>query len=193
MPAPKIMIIRHAEKPTSTAAGVTISGSPDSDSLIVQRWQRAGALVALFDPARGPLQSTELVTPQFLFTAASSGEEGNRPQETILPLQTKLGLKPTLISKTKSDPSTGLTELANAAMACNGPVLISWPHGEIPGLTALIPVNPPSPFSANWSWPKDRFDMVFVFDLDATSGKYTFTQVPQLLLDGDSSTPIPTN
>jgi len=187
------MIIRHAEKPTSTppTTGITISGSPDADSLIPQGWQRAGALVALFDPARGQLQSAELSTPQFLFATDSSGGEGNRPQETIEPLAKKLGLTTTLISKTKStDPNTGLQELVNAATACNGDVLISWPHGEIPALTALMPLNTPIP--GTWSWPSQRFDMVFVFDLTSI-GKYNFTQVPQLLLDGDSPDPIPTS
>ena len=148
--------------------------------------------MALFVPARGPLQSSDLATPQFLYATATSDEEGNRPQETIIPLQTKLGLKPTLISKTKSDPTKGLQELVDSAMSCNGVVLISWPHGEIPGLTSLIPLVT-NPFSKNWKWPSERFDMVFVFDLDASSGKYTFTQVPQLLLEGDSSEPIPIN
>jgi len=192
MSTPRIMIIRHAEKPTTnpTTSGVTISGSPDPDSLIPQGWQRAGALVALFVPARGPLQSSELSTPQFLFATDSADAEGNRPQETIEPLQKKLGLTPTLISKTKPD-SSGLQQLVNSATACNGVVLISWPHGEIPLLTSLLPLVNPIP--ATWSWPKERFDMVFVFDLDGSSGKYNFTQVPQLLLDGDSSEPIPTN
>jgi hypothetical protein len=30
-----------------------------------------------------------------------------------------------------------------------------------------------------------------VFDLDATSGAYRFSQVPELLLPGDSAEPIP--
>ena len=52
MPASIIMVIRHAEKPDSGNVGVQLDGSQDADSLIVQGWQRAGALAVLFDPAR---------------------------------------------------------------------------------------------------------------------------------------------
>ena len=75
-PATKIMIIRHAEKPYTTpppaTTGVTVLGQPDPDSLIVRGWQRAGALVALFAPSRGPLQSSELATPHFIFASSTS-------------------------------------------------------------------------------------------------------------------------
>ena len=61
-PATKIMIIRHAEKPTTTppVSGVDINGQQNEDSLIVRGWQRAGALVALFAPTKGPLQNPGL-------------------------------------------------------------------------------------------------------------------------------------
>ena len=183
MPAPTIMIIRHAEKPTSDTTGVALDGKQDADSLIPQGWQRAGALVPFFVQ----MQTTQTPTPQFLFATDTSNKkntEGNRPQETIEPLQKKLGLTPTLISKTDPE-STGLQQLVNEAMACNGVVLISWPHGEIPTLTSLIPNTPP--ISSQWKWPSDRFDMVLVFAYDTSAKTYTLTQVPQLLLDGDSS------
>ena len=61
----KIMIIRHAEKPpeNNDPAGVLLDGSPDHEALIVQGWQRAGGLAAMFDPSR-LLQSSELVAPR---------------------------------------------------------------------------------------------------------------------------------
>jgi hypothetical protein len=34
-------------------------------------------------------------------------------------------------------------------------------------------------------WPDERFDLVWVFDLDPTSQDYRFSQQPQLLLSGD--------
>ena len=40
------------------------------------------------------------------------------------------------------------------------------------------------------TWPGDRFDLVWVFDWNAGAESYTFTQVPQLLLAGDSPDPI---
>jgi hypothetical protein len=190
--ATKIMIIRHAEKPTTTPPpptyGVTITGAQDPDSLIVQGWQRAGALVTLFAPSRGPLQSSDLATPQFIYATSTSDTEGNRPEETITPLAKQLNLVP---NESFSKSQSG--ECATSAISCNGVVLISWPHGQIPNLCGGIPLSPNNKNPVPSTWPSDRFDMVFVFDLDpseATFG-YTFSQVPQLLLSGDSSEPIP--
>ena len=190
MSATKIMIIRHAEKPTTTplANGVTITGSQDKDSLIVLGWQRAGALVTLFAPSRGPLQSSELATPQFIYATSTSDVEGNRPEETITPLAAKLGLTPN-----KSFANSQEQAAAASAMSCNGIVLICWPHGKIPKLASYIPLSSNNKNPVPSSWPSDRFDVVFVFDLDTSAGGYIFSQVPELLLSVDSSDPIPTN
>lgn len=191
-PATKVMIIRHAEKPTTTPPpatnGVTITGQQNEDSLIVRGWQRAGALVPLFFPARGPLQSSELATPQFIYATSTSDDEGNRPEETITPLAQKLGLVPN-----ESFSKSQLEEVATSAIGCDGVVLISWPHGQIPNLCYLIPLSSNNKNPIPSTWPSDRFDVVFVFDLDTSSEVfgYTFSQVPQLLLDGDSADPIP--
>jgi len=192
MSATKIMIIRHAEKPTTTPPpptnGVTITGSPDKDSLIPQGWQRAGALVTLFAPSRGPLQSSELATPQFIYATSTSDVEGNRPEETITPLAAKLNLTPN-----KSFANSQEQAAAQSALGCNGIVLICWPHGKIPKLASYIPLSSNNKNPVPQSWPSDRFDVVFVFDLDTSAGGYIFSQVPELLLSVDSSDPIPTN
>ena len=191
MSATKIMIIRHAEKPTTTPPpalnGVTITGAQDHDSLIVRGWQRAGALVALFAPSRGSLQSPELATPQFIYASSTSDVEGNRPEETITPLAQKLGLKPNETFAKSQDQ-----QAAASALGCNGVVLISWPHGQIPTLASYIPLSANNKNSIPSKWPGNRFDMVFVFDLDTTVAAtgYIFSQVPQLLLAGDSADPI---
>jgi hypothetical protein len=181
--ATKIMIIRHAEKPPKTPPpnGVDINGKKEADSLIVQGWQRAGALVVLFAPARGPLQDSKLATPQFLFASSTSAPEGNRPEETITPLMEKLDLVANFEHK-----NTDLSGVANAAMNCHGIVLISWPHGKIPALARHIPLSKKNKNPIPKKWPGARFDIVFVFDRDDSNGKYIFTQVPQLLLAGDS-------
>jgi hypothetical protein len=91
--ATKIMIIRHAEKPDDKGQpyGVDVNGVVDKESLIPRGWQRAGALVVLFDPARGPLQSAELAVPNVLFAATvTPDEKSERPMETITPLSDKL-------------------------------------------------------------------------------------------------------
>jgi hypothetical protein len=73
-----------------------------------------------------------------------------------------------------------------AAKAAEDPVLISWQHEAIPEIAALIRGSadgiPPR-------WPADRFDLVWVFDFQA-SGAWSFTQVPEFVMPGDSAKPI---
>jgi hypothetical protein len=74
-----IMIIRHAEKPDTKGLapfGVNSDGVQDWESLIIQGWQRAGALVVLFDPARGPLQAPGLAVPSLIYAANPTTAEG---------------------------------------------------------------------------------------------------------------------
>jgi hypothetical protein len=192
----KIMIIRHAEKPPKdddAAGGSAVAGKkvlegppygvdPDgnntNESLIVQGWQRAGALIGLFAPPPGTSQNPVLATPQFLF---ASDSKSKRPLETIEPLALKLNLKRT------TDPKQDHNAIADAAMACGGTALICWQHEDIPQMANHILGNKTT---VPQKWPGHRFDMVWVFDLDPSSKTYSFSQVPQLLLAGDSDTPI---
>jgi len=78
-------------------------------------------------------------------------------------------------------------EVAAAALQTGGVVLIAWEHKRIAHLAnALLGDERAAP----QSWPDDRFDVVWAFDLDAASGKYRFAQCPQLLLAGDRADPI---
>ncbi len=175
----KIMIVRHAEKPADVPPpqGVDIDGNADPESLIPQGWQRAGALACLFAPSRGPLQAPELATPQSLFaTGVGHHSHSLRPQETIAPTARKLGLAIDT-SNLKGDE----TAVAQAAMACGGVALIAWQHQDIPTIANAIVGNDST---VPQQWPGDRFDLVWVFDLQP-GGTYSFTQVPQLLLAGD--------
>lgn len=186
MPAStRIMVIRHAEKPADTPPpqGVDIGGDADPESLIPQGWQRAGALACLFAPARGPLQSTGISTPQTIF-ASGIGHHSHslRPQETVTPLAQKLGV--TIDTTWMKDQSL---EMAAAAVAQGGVVLVCWEHQDIPGIANQILGNDTT---APQSWPGSRFDVVWVFDLDSSTGTYAFSQVPQLLLAGDLPDPI---
>ena len=188
--ATKIMVIRHAEKPTQnpTTNGVDINGDQNKDSLIPQGWQRAGALVVLFAPARGRLQDPNLATPKFIYaTKSPDPEEGNRPEQTVTPLAARLLLEPNFHFKKGKEK-----QLVESAISCKGVVLISWPHGRIPTLAQQIPLSPKSKPIPKGKWPSNRFDMVWVFDYDTKSkkGGYIFSQVPQLLLAGDSPEPI---
>jgi hypothetical protein len=181
--ASKVMVIRHAEKPTDSPSfyGVTAVGEKDPESLIVRGWQRAGALACLFAPSRGPLQSPELAEPQFLFASDKKGGS-QRPLETITPLSQKLGIKiDTSFAKGQEK------DLVKKALSRQGIVLICWQHEVIPEIANRILGNETT---APQQWPGSRFDLVWVFDLDPGSGTYQFSQVSQLLLAGDSADPI---
>jgi hypothetical protein len=183
--AEKIMVIRHGEKPQGALPpyGVTTDGEQDVNSLLVTGWARAGALAVLFAPSRGSLQSPELAQPQTVFAAADdAGNASKRPFETVSVVAQKLSLN---IDATYAVGQE--TQLAAAATSCDGVVLIGWEHKHIPLIANAILGNT----SAPQNWPGDRFDMVWVFDLDAGSGAYRFSQVPELLLPGDSPEPIP--
>lgn len=73
-------------------------------------------------------------------------------------------------------------EVAHAAQACKGPVLIAWQHDSIYEIAKAIPGGSVAPNQ----WPEDRFDIVFVFTLRSPASGYRFGQVPQCLLAGDS-------
>ncbi len=183
--APKIMIVRHAEKPADQGSphGVDINGKQDPESLIPLGWQRAGGLAAFFAPSNGIFKSPEIVKPQYLF-ASGVGKHSNslRPQETITPTSQKLGIK---INTTfaKGDESA----LAAAIVQCPGVVLVAWEHQDIPSIANAIVGNATT---VPQQWPGDRFDLVWVFDLKASTGRYGFSQIPQLLLAGDLPSPI---
>jgi hypothetical protein len=182
MAASVIMVVRHAEKPESGFLGVQLDGSEDEESLIVQGWQRAGALAVLFDPSRGSLQSSALAVPQVLFAAKfDPSKHSKRPFETLQPLSLKLGLN--INDSFKKDD---YLEMVAEAVASSGVVLIAWQHQDIPGIGNAILGNSTT---VPQSWPGDRFDLVWVFTAQVGGG-YSFVQVPQLLLAGDQSTPI---
>jgi hypothetical protein len=177
----KIMIIRHAEKPSGSTQGVGLNGADDKEDLIVQGWQRAGALARFFAPHDPATLSPGLATPTALFAAdAASAESSLRPQHTVLPLSQLLGVT-TNTSIAKKDHK-GVATAAIAACA-KGPVLVAWQHDEIPKIVDHVMGAKTVPRK----WPGDRFDMVWVLDREAGGTTWSFSQVPQMLLAGDSS------
>jgi hypothetical protein len=171
-----IMAIRHAEKPFGNFHGVTAKGEKDAESLIVMGWQRAGALARFFAVPPSPLS-----VPQFLFAAgAEKATSSERPVETLTPLSDKLGVKINTTWKKKD-----WSEMTDAALQAKGVALICWQHDDIPNIANKILGKDVAP-----KWPGDRFDMVWLFTYDASSKKYKLSQVPQLLLAGDSDKPI---
>jgi hypothetical protein len=181
-----LMIIRHAEKPTGTGApyGVTQAGVRDAGSLTVRGLTRAGALVDLLNP-RGsdgtpaPLRRG-ILRPAVVFAAKPDSDGGSRPQETVTPLAAALNLQvDTRFAQGQE------ADLVAALQDAPGPFLVSWKCERIGAIiTNLGHVDPTPPES----WPADCFDMLYVFSRNGSG--WAFTQVPQMLLAGDSPTPI---
>ena len=182
--ATKIMLIRHAEKPLDPPPhGVTSDGVREKESLTVRGWQRAGALVSFFAPSNGRFQNEFIAEPRFLYASKPLKRNGSRRSlETITPLAEKLAIR-----INSNYPKGAEEEMLEEAFLCQGVVLISWQHNYIPMIANLILGDATR---APQEWPEDRFDVVWVFDLDSQSAEYSFTQVPQSLLMGDWATPI---
>lgn len=189
--ATKIMVIRHAEKPTGSFQGVDIDGNSGDKDLIVHGWQRAGALARFFAPVTSSFQHPGIEQPGFLFASGpiskkdkkdgGDGSRSDRPEETITPLSQLIGVQIDL-SFAEGEES----QVAAAAIASGGVALIAWQHEDIPAIAQAILGSaigiPP--------WPKTRFDVVWVFDLQTDGATYSFSQVVQLLLAGDLPTVI---
>lgn len=183
--ATKIMLIRHAEKPTedSDANGVTQKGQKSKESLEVRGWQRAGALTALLAPTDGHFQHASFARPQFLFASKFLKSKGSkRPVQTITPLANKLDLK-----VNDDFPRADFESMLEQVFLSEGVVLICWQREFIPNIAAYILGDKKI---APQEWPEDRYDMVWVFDLKRRSNKYSFKQIPQRLLTGDRTTRI---
>jgi hypothetical protein len=180
----KILLIRHAEKPAKDGPpfGITPQGDRSKESLDVRGWQRAGALTHLLAPLDGRFQHPELAKPQFLYASRPIKRRGSRrPIETITPLAEKLRIEINCEYR-RSEFEIMLDEV----FLHRGVVLICWQREYIPGIASyILDYKKYVP-----EWPEDRFDMFWVFDLDPSSGRYKFKQVPQRLLSGDRITPI---
>lgn len=183
-----IFIIRHAEKPETSGApyGVNIDGERSGSSLIPHGWQRGGALARLFDPFAVQLRPGLLTPEQLIAPRYSGGSAEHRTYETILPLAELLG-------ETIATPFEEGEEEALAQFVSHpgiGVALISWEHTAIPTIVAHI-FGLANPQDVPKIWCKDRFDVVWSLKRGPDYGDYTFSQIPQLLLAGDSKAPIP--
>ena len=178
MPAAKIMLIRHAEKPNGDGGpGFMPNGAENPRALTQTGWKRANALVGLFNPTDGASPKSPLAKPGSLF---ASGSESLRPKQTIAPVAAAVNLSIRTFLKGQEP------QLVAAVKGAEDPVLICWQHEAIPEIGALIRGSadgiPPK-------WPAHRFDLVWVFDLQAF-GAWSFAQVPELVMPGDSARPI---
>lgn len=185
--APEVIyIIRHAEKPLKPPlAGVDFAGSQNEHSLLPKGWQRSGALAALFHPDFGPVRDG-LQTPTVL-VAPSWGHPGktaaHRSYQTIQGLSERLDLP--IDAPFPQGEEDKLA--ASLVSSYSGVVLICWEHDHIPVIAAALPTV--NKADIPHKWPGDRYDVIWTFTLvpDADAPTYTFGQVPQQLLAGDSS------
>ena len=193
-PPDVIYIIRHGEKPEEQAhkraepahRGVDYHGNQDEHSLLPRGWQRSGALAALFDPSRGPLRPGLEVPGRLISPAYGDRSKSgrHRTHQTIIGISERLGIA------IAADFARGQEPELAAALAKSGPgaVLICWDHTHIPTLAAALPLVRGTVIPG--VWPADRFDVIWAFTLIA-GDEYSFDQVPQLLLSGDTDTVIP--
>jgi hypothetical protein len=173
-----IMIIRHAEKPGKQPPpfGVTRDGSVDGHDLSVIGWQRAGGLALLFGKTEVAAQRSGLDVPKTIYaTRPDVANPSKRPHHTVLPLAKVLGID-VLLDFTVSQES----ELAAAAAAAAGPVLICWHHEAIPAIGAALLGETPDTVG---DWDDDRFDLVWHFGRSGSG--WSFSKTSQMLLAGD--------
>lgn len=178
----RIMVIRHGEKPSvdGTVLGVTLEGISNSDELSVRGWQRAGAFVRFFAPADGQ-ERAGIGRPESLFAQRQTEHVTSvRAPHTLGPLADFIG-KPISTQFAK-----GEEELLAAALSAEAAtVLVAWEHKAICLLANFIMGdNQHTP----QFWADDRFDIVWVFE--SNGARWSFNQVPQLLLPGDRSDPV---
>jgi hypothetical protein len=192
-----IFIIRHGEKPPDATGksdsggppyGVDVDGKTDPDSLIPQGWQRAGGLASLFDPQGSLGHPTGGITsPTVIATPDYGKPHKHRTYETVLPTAQKLGLTPNTpyaVGKEAKLVDWVLTQVGEV-------VLICWEHDHIIDITGALQQARTVTGDVPGPWPGHRFDIVVAMWPDAgESCGYVCSQVPQLLLAGDSSAPI---
>jgi hypothetical protein len=175
----RILLIRHAEKPDPDRGigGVDPQGNIDPLSLSPKGWQRAGALVCAFSASAFGVP--RFPVPSRIYAARlRPGHKGShRSAQTVTPLAKKLGLSVDLRFALGDEQA-----VAQEATRATGPVLICWQHEGIAEIAKHIVGSGVDAIPAQW--PADRFDLIWSCTRDAQ--QWTFAQVPQLLLPGDS-------
>jgi len=204
-----IYLIRHGEKPPNppgpgdqpaavappgtAALGVDATGCVNDHSLTPRGWQRSGALAVFFGPAAGQDHSPRVVPPSRVFAPdyGSPAESAqHRPHQTVEPLARRLGLA---IETPVAKGAEADLVRRHLLQATDEHVLVCWEHEHLTGMIAAlaqaVTIEPrPSP---DLHWPDDRFDMVLVLArADDRPATYRLVQLPQLLLDGDSTEPF---
>ena len=179
-----LLLIRHGEKPFRGCQGVDAQGKANPDGLIPKGWERAGALVTLFAP-NGTTVHSALPTPGALVSPQYSGLV-HRPYLTLIPLSQRL--KITIVSS--HDVDAHPAKIARSLLATESAVvLVCWEHEHLVNIAGAIAaaVTMANPGDRPASWPGNRFDVIWRFDLDEQTRSWTFASLDQQLLAGDVS------
>lgn len=181
-PQRTILMIRHGEKPSNDDHGVDEHGDSTSDGLTPKGWTLAGALVTLF-AANNLTLTTSLPVPGALVTPKYA-QPIHRPYLTLLPLSQRLGQAIVSTHPVDADPAQIVDSLLAIEAAV---VLVCWEHHHLVDVVSAFGQAVPStnPDDVPLAWPDDRFDVIWRFDLDDQTQKWTFTSVNQQLLFGD--------
>jgi len=181
----KIMLIRHAEKPSDNPPphGVTPHGAHDNKALAVRGWMRAGALAVLFAPTAGKFQNPQFAMPNFIYAMGiGSGSESSRPQQTITPLLEKLAdTAQANFYFLKGQENDMIVSVLDK----QGVVLICWEHDQLAHAARHVPLSENNRAAVPKEWDGERFDLVWIFDRDEKAEGYLFSQAGQLVLAGD--------
>jgi len=180
MPLKRIMLIRHAEKPTDGISGVDLAGRSDADSLSPLGWQRAGALARFFFP-RSESDASPISIPDAIFaTGIGPGNTSKRSIQTASPLAKLLDQNRSvpLITKYLRDDLDDLVEDVRTREGC---VLIVWEHKALASIVEKLTSGMHRPPE----WDDACFDTVWI--LDAKDWGWTFSEMSQELLLGDNT------
>jgi hypothetical protein len=114
------------------------------------------------------------------------GGHSRRPEQTVLPLAQRLGLTVDLTWALHQEWAFGAALAAEAGVA-----VVCWQHQGLPDLARAIAVPQPLPgLTDGWSWPEDRYDVIWSLRRDGPGEAWRFTQYSQGLLLGDSDRPF---
>ena len=159
--------------------------SGSGKSIIVQGWQRAGALNAFFAPYQASPANSAIATPNYIYAASPEGES-KRPWETVTPLTAWLGYaQNTPQFNTDFAIGGGEAQMVESVLSLSGSVLICREHKNImpnimQAINGAIPIA--NYESIPTAWP-EVFYLVWILDL--AGGSYTWSSQNQNLIAGD--------
>jgi hypothetical protein len=170
----KVILIRHTEKPdpASGILGVNDCGQPDSRSLSVKGWLRAGALFNVFD-ARG---GDGIERPQSI-VACRPDTSSARSYYTVRALAERFALDVDVRFGHGEEK-----ELVAALETMTGVVLIAWKHRGFPKIAAHLARGR---FETPAEWSPQRFDPIWIFERPSPGADWTFRIESQALFPED--------